>query len=115
MRNCKEAVDETQVTLLSAEASSDADTWVELQTLKHNSDSGVCDNANDTKSKHCYPDSLLNLPSSTCGLNSLPLVTTYSCVAAVLAICVDVVVDGLGAYKMHMQLSQTLLDLFLLK
>ncbi|XP_042229397.1 phospholipid-transporting ATPase ID-like isoform X3 [Homarus americanus] len=68
----EEDADETQVVLLSAEASSDADTWVELQTLKHNNDSEFSDNAYNTNSGHCYSDSLPNLSSSTHELDSLP-------------------------------------------
>ncbi|KAK8734418.1 hypothetical protein OTU49_006179 [Cherax quadricarinatus] len=86
------AADETRVTLLGADASieadasSGADTWLELQTLKHSNDAGLNDSANDINLEHCYSDNVLNLSASTHEPNNPPPVITSSCVAAVLAI-----------------------------
>lgn len=83
----EEGMDETQVNLLSAEASSDADTMMELQALKSSNDPSLGDNAKAISSKRCYSDSVPSLSASTHDPNTLPPVITYSCVAAaVLAI-----------------------------
>nr|XP_053641059.1 phospholipid-transporting ATPase ID-like isoform X3 [Cherax quadricarinatus]XP_053641062.1 phospholipid-transporting ATPase ID-like isoform X3 [Cherax quadricarinatus] len=72
------AADETRVTLLGADASieadasSGADTWLELQTLKHSNDAGLNDSANDINLEHCYSDNVLNLSASTHEPNNPP-------------------------------------------
>ncbi|XP_069187233.1 phospholipid-transporting ATPase ID isoform X2 [Procambarus clarkii] len=68
----EEGMDETQVNLLSAEASSDADTMMELQALKSSNDPSLGDNAKAISSKRCYSDSVPSLSASTHDPNTLP-------------------------------------------